>query len=132
MPIDLSWVILSRIVRIHIYDDVPLDLLRVLADQSAEYTAAGIAPVHFLLDDQNADPPPANVKVLANAYGVIKTDITKVGWVIGIGQPHPIAKIVVPLFMNILKVKFMRVDTTEEAIAFLKKQDSTLEAPSSS
>jgi hypothetical protein len=79
MPIDLSWYIPSRIVRIHIYDDVPLDLMRVLAEQSAEYTEAGVAPVHFLLDDKDADPPPVNIRLLTNAYGVIKKNITKVG-----------------------------------------------------
>ena len=126
MPVDLSWVIPSRVVHIHIYDDMPLDLFRVLANQTTEYIEAGVAPVHFLLDDKDADPPPVNIKLLANAYGVTEKDITSVGWVIGVGKPHAIAKIVVPLFMNVLKVKFLRVDTTEEAIAFLKKQDSTL------
>jgi hypothetical protein len=126
MPVDLSWYIPLRVVRIYVHGEIPLDVIRNLADRLAEYIEPGITPVHFLLDDFEAEPPPIDVRILTNAYGTEVRNRDLVGWVVGVGKTNSIAKIVIPLFMKALRIKFIRFDTYEEAIEFLKTQDRTL------
>lgn len=126
MPIDLSWYIPSRVIHVQVYGEAGSEQIQKMAKDLQDYMEKGEAPVHVMLDDATANPPPISIKHLKSLLDVTKQPTEKVGWVVGIGNPNPIAKVVVPTFLKIVRIKFVRRDTLEQALAFLKKQDMSL------
>lgn len=128
MPIDLSWYVPLRIMRIHIYDDAGIEDIEQLGLNGRSFLEDGIAPVHVLLDDASALPPPINLQQLRLALNLRSTDTHKLGWVIGVGDVNIMAKVVIPMLMKILTMRYVRVATIEEAVTFLRKHDKSLQA----
>ena len=126
MPIDLSWYEPQRIVRAHVYGEAGLSELKQMIVDIQPYLEEGIAPVHVILDDATAGPPPISIKQLKDIMDTGKRSIDKLGWIVGIGDVNPIAKMVIPLLAKIVKIKHVRVDTLDAALTVLKKQDLSL------
>ena len=126
MPIDISWYVSSRIIHLHVYDVADIEQIEQLASVAGNYLQDGIAPIHVLLDDSTAQPPPLSLKQLKMALPLKLSDTEKLGWVVGIGEVNIIAKMVLPMLMNMLGIKYVRVATIDEALALLQKQDKSL------
>jgi len=126
MPIEHSWSVPKRVVRIHIDGETGLELFRQLIDGVKPFLEEGVEPVHVILDDATAGPPPVSIKQLKAVMDIGKETMNKLGWVVGVGDVNPIAKVVIPLLTRIVKIKYVRVDTMEDALAILKRQDLSL------
>lgn len=127
MPIDVSWYIPNKIIRAHFYDYSGIEEIQELGFELGEHIQEGIAPVHILLDDATAQPPPINLQQLKMTLNFERNHIDKLGWVIGFGDVNMVAKMVLPPLMKVLRMNYSRVATIEEAIIFLQKQDKSLQ-----
>jgi hypothetical protein len=127
MAIDVSWYIQSRVIRIHAYGETPSieDIQRVSSQVQALFDA-GTTPVHILLDDEDAGALPASVSMLKDTLNFTEEYISQAGWVVGVGKPPIVAKVVFPLLMKIVRASYVRVATIEDAIQFLSSKDETL------
>jgi len=126
MPIELSWYIENRVIHAHVYGEAGLEQLRQMIVDVQPYLEEGIEPIHIILDDATANPPPVSIKQLKAVLDIGKQEVSKLGWVVGVGDVNVIAKVVIPMLAKIVKIKHVRVDTMEDALAILKRQDLSL------
>lgn len=128
MPYELSWYVPNRIIHARIEGDMGIDYLQQFVKDVQVYLEDGTAPVHILLDDAAAGPPPLRISDFRKAMTINKIDTKRLGWFIGVGKPNPMAKVILPLVMSLLKMEYKRVDTFEAAFAFLSDTDSSLQS----
>jgi len=127
MPIEISWYVPKRVLRLHVQGAAGIPQLEQLSKDGQVFLADGQKPIHILLEDTHADPPPLNVKRFKQALDFKEEYTAQLGWIVGVGKTNQIANFVIPLVMKVLKLKFIRVATRDEAIAFLMKQDMSLQ-----
>lgn len=126
MPIEISWHTPNRILHVYVHDKLEMDDLEILNSGINRCVRGGIRPVHILLDNGSAIPPTISISRLLDGLS-LDTDVKEnIGWVVGIGEPMLLIKVVIPMVMRILRFNYMRKDTFEDAVSFLHQQDPTL------
>jgi len=123
---EFTWYIPARILHIEVYDDNDVEALQEFGDRARQLVQEGEAPVHILLDDADAAPPPVSLNVLKDALNMRSVDVQSLGWVIGIGDGAMVAKVIFPMLTKILGIKYTRVASLDDAIDFLQHRDPTL------
>lgn len=128
MPIEISWYIPLRVIRAHIYGEITAKDLTTFPTKGRQCTFSGITPVHCLLDDADAMPPRFTIRQFHDLLKFRMQEGERIGWVIGVGQTNMLANVMIPLLTKTMGLRFKRVYTMEDAIAFLKQEDPTIEA----
>ena len=126
MPLQFTWYIPSQILHIKVSGDNDITELQKFGDRARQLLQEGQAPVHILLDDAHAAPPPVNINALKDALNLRSVDIQSLGWVIGIGEGNVIARAIFPVLTKVLGIQYTRLATLDDAIDFLQYRDPTL------
>lgn len=124
MSFELSWYIPNRIISVRLTGELDIDDVEAMAMDVAEMLEEGHAPIHILLDDVDGGRPPISLNKLKS-----KVELgthPSLGWIVAIGEANPVAKFLIPLLMQVVKIKFVRHSTMETAIAFLEQRDISL------
>ncbi|MEM9952865.1 MAG: hypothetical protein AAF846_14755 [Chloroflexota bacterium] len=126
MPHELSWHTPRRIAHARIFGDMGMEQLNAFTQELQHYVEDGDAPIHVLLDDSEAGPPPLTIKEARAIFDMDKIDLTQLGWFVGIVEPKLMAKIMLPLMSSMMDIQYKRFDNIDDAIAFLEEEDATL------
>lgn len=126
MPHELSWHTPRRIAYARIFGDMGMEQLNAFTQELQHYVEDGDAPIHVLLDDSEAGPPPLTIKEAQAIFDMDKIDLTQLGWFVGIVEPKLMAKVMLPLISSMMNIQYKRFDNIDDAIAFLEEEDTTL------
>ena len=129
MSFEVSWYLPERIIHVQVLAELDLSAVEAMSHETLKYMEQGIAPVHILLDDAKGGRPPISLKEMQARMEV--ANHPSIGWIVGVGEADPVAKFLIPLLMKVVKMKYTRVATIEDALGFLSKQDTTIEKTSS-
>lgn len=126
MPMEFTWYIPERILHVEVYGDNGIAELQQFGDTARQLVQEGKAPVHILLDDADAAPPPVSINVLKDALNMPSIDVQSFGWVVGVGEGDMVVKVIFPMLTKIMGIKYTRVATLDDAVDFLQYRDPTL------
>lgn len=126
MPMEFTWYIPDRILHIHVTGENHVVDLHHFGEKAQQYLQDGEAPIHILLDDADAAPPPVSLTILKDAINLRPSDAQSLGWVVGVGEGDMIVKVIFPMLTKVLGVKYTRVATLDDAVDFLLQRDPTL------
>ena len=72
----MSWAIPNRVIQITYRDNLDRDDLKDLTDGLAQFYEAGTFPVHVISDNRKMDTVDADLKILRDAFTIMRRD----GW----------------------------------------------------
>ena len=125
MSYEINWYIPQRVLLIHLTGELDLNAVEAMARDTKTMLEQGTAPVHILLDDTLGGAPPKSLREMKVRMETVKD--SGVGWVVGIGEVNAVAQFLVPFFMKIVRINFVRHTTLEDAVQFLVQRDITLQ-----
>jgi hypothetical protein len=135
MPFETKWYIKNQIVFVRAWGNLSIEdtqdfnhcLDQYIQEGVQEYVEMGISDgeVHFLQDGREIGSVPTSMTQLQKTLKVASN--IGCGWIISISRPRSkVAFMINNLVMSVMQMQFKRVNTVEEAIAFLKDADPNI------
>jgi hypothetical protein len=128
MPYSVSWVVPQRVLLQQFYGHVTLDDVHDLSAESRRYQNAGIPLIHSLVDLSSVEKYPTSLVAIRSAM-TRQHDPDRIGWILLVGATNPILRFFASVITQVAgdKIRFRLMDTREQALAFLREHDSTLQ-----
>lgn len=124
--IKFHWLVENQIVLMMVEGDITLESLSSGLEELRTYLDSSEAIfVHVLLDDQQVGAVPPSLLQLRQVAVEMLSD-TKIGWVLSVRKNKPIVDFFASILTQIMKIRYRRMETMHEALAFLQDQDATL------
>jgi hypothetical protein len=123
MPFEITWYEKGRIVNARALGNLDLDEIADANRRISEQVNQGKPPVHLFIDATAVGKVPTNLNQLKKGMEILNNP--NLGWAILIGA-NPIAHFLATVISQVMKLNFTIVATTDDAVAFLARQDSTL------
>ncbi len=129
MPYQLSWYQPDRIVLMELTGLLATTEVQPLITAAGDYVQNGKPLVHFLLDTtqlQKIESVPEILKVVQH-----NPPHPNMGWMLVIGAMNPLVRFFLDFAGMLMRARYRRFDTREQALKFLADMDSslTLKAP---
>lgn len=124
MPHKAQWYIPNRLVFIRLNGDFDFRDFDALNQDLKSMLDAGEKPIHMIFDDSGVDKIPTQLSEVENALEFNRH--LSLGWMVSVGEASPLVNYMIPMVTKITGAKFLRVDTFEEALAFIKKHDPSI------
>jgi len=102
-----------------------LEELREHNARLVELLDAGTAPVHVLLRSDIEQPPTLRLDVARSVFGGLAHPV--LGYVLLINRQKPLVEFVATILGRFFGVKYKFFPTLDEAIAFLKAEDPSID-----
>ncbi len=125
MAHELSWVVSRRILLIDLENEVPMDEMVRLIDETHTYVNAGQSPVHILIDATKLQNRPVNFQEITTISKSMPNMAT--GWWVLI-NPGKMIWFTASILSKLLHVKLKSVHNREEALTVLQHVDLTLDS----
>jgi len=124
MPIETKWLLENRIVLVCTSGHVEAADMRNMSDMTIKmFESCEVPLVHILINEQ-ADSLPKSVGHITKATEFMRHE--KMGWFIIFGNDNPVMKFQSYLVSKVMRLRYRRVNTMQEALEFLQMVDSTL------
>lgn len=122
MPCEVDWLIAKRLIRAGFYGVVTADDIRQQTAETFELIAKGDPPVHILLDSSGVESIGIGIGDLRN---LSVSTLPQAGWTIIIA-PNTLYRFFISVGMQFTRSAYKFVESSEEAVEFLKSQDPTM------
>lgn len=123
MPYTREWVEHGRIIRTAFTGALTIAELKQSSDEAMEMMEQGNAPVHIITDLTHLKQFPTNLLQVKDALPHLAHP--SMGWQTFYGAPS-LATSLIGIFGHIARARTRAFPTYEQAVRFLKEQDSTL------
>ncbi len=126
MPVQASWHMKPRIIRMELHDNVTLPEIAQASEVSIEMMNTSPADlVHVLHDCTALDSLPMRLKDLNN---VVKESYThpQLGWIIAFNVDNPLIQFIGNLTGRFFGIRYRIVDSEADALQWLQEIDSSL------
>lgn len=128
MPYQISWLLEDRLMLIQLHGKVSIEEIGQCAHESQSRVANGKAPVHAIADLRGIETVPYDPRGLIQEIRYIRTD--KSGFTAVIAT-NPIVRFLANTALQLTSGQTRFCQDVEEAMAVLKRVDTTLEAHAS-
>jgi hypothetical protein len=125
MPITHRWIIPQRVIYVTWYGEITLTDAHEANRNTARFIEEGIAPVHMLRDDSGITKIP-NVTPRQTLAALHSVRDPRFGWAVNIGHSNAFVRTLTDLYSKFTRIRIQRAETLEEALAFLKQADESL------
>lgn len=124
MAYKINWVIPLRILLIELENEVPMDEMVRLVEDTHAHVNVGSAPVHILVDASKLMNRPVNFQEINKISKSMSNDAT--GWwvIINAGK---MVWFTATILSKLLHVKLKSAASEDEALTILRRVDLTLE-----
>ncbi len=123
MPIEMSWLYETRVIKIRHYGKVTSQQLIASFAEIDPMVAEGVRPVHVFVDSSAVEGRPEIA--LADLRHIIPQVVDGLGWMVVV-QPRAFERFFTSLGMQIAGAKYKFAADQTEALKFLVEQDPTL------
>ncbi len=126
MPYTIWWEVEGHILYASYSGDVTVDeLTAAMKDLDVEMTSHGGPFVNMITDMRNVQRQPSLTEVL----GVIRQFETseQLGWSLNVGDSNPLLRFMTTIAGQLMHQRMRSFDTPEEALAFLKENDPSID-----
>lgn len=128
MPINVSWYIENRIIEVTFSGAVTVEEIEQGAKETmALFDQSDQAPIHVMHDYGDMTDFPKNIKLIAAVSRHSFADERR-GWVVPHSIKQNLARFILVGASQLSRTKINVVNTHEQALAFLRQIDPTLEA----
>lgn len=124
MAYKVSWHLEGRIVHFLLTGNLTIEELAAGSNEIEQLFDEGTAPIHMISEVRDLGRYPMQIFQLKEAIRFVNRP--ELGWTAVVGLKGPSA-VIANVFSKIARTRQKPFDTLEEAIAFLKEQDSSLE-----
>ena len=124
MAYKLSWVIPSRILLIALENEVPMDEMARMIDETHVYVNAGLPPVHILIDATKLLNKPINFPEMNRLAKSMPNPA--IGWWVLV-NPGKMVWFAASILSKLLQVKLKSALSIDEALTILNRVDLTLD-----
>jgi hypothetical protein len=126
MPYEVSWYRPERVIYLKVSDAVTLQELAAGIEFIEQGVRSGIAPVHVIVDVQQAKSIPGNVLEIKRLISTMDKDQRdQTGWILLVGM-NPLINTFVTVITQLLSAQYRNFKYPKLALEFLAKQDETL------
>lgn len=119
----IAWLIPQRVIYVRAWGRHDATTIRVYSAEARKFIEQGIAPVHMLTDDRDVTMMPT-LTTVQDALSFARDP--NMGWIVTVGTKNRMIQMGSRLISRIFGVNYNRVETIEDAIAFLTNKDATL------
>jgi hypothetical protein len=125
MPITHQWIIPQRVIYVRWYGEISIADAHEANRNTARFLEEGIAPVHMLRDDSAITKiPHVTPRQAFDALKAVRDP--RFGWAVNIGYSNALVRNLINLYSKFTRIRIHRVEKLEEALAFLKQADESL------
>lgn len=121
-----SWLIDKRVLLLDYEGNVDKTEMKQLNEELEAFHAAGLKPVHIISDNSKMGKADLSIQLARESFTAMKKEGW--GWVIFVGLGRLI-RFFAEVFATQFGIKIKMANNLEEAIAILKKLDTSLEEP---
>lgn len=127
MPFEVAWYIEKRVIKFHLYGDLTLADFNEVVSPVYAMIEAGDPPVHIISDEHDVGKlPTLDLKEFVAALPYMSHP--KLGWITPYSRIlTPIAGLLTHYLTHHYQVRYRRFPSEEEAVAYLKAIDTTLD-----
>ena len=124
MPYKLSWYLPKRIILVDCVGTITTDEIRSFAQNGVEMVTSGRPLVHFIVDFRQVQ----GVESIPQALRTLQQNPPHpdTGWVLFVGKLNPLLTTFADFAGTVIRVRYRRFGSMEEALAFLKERDTSL------
>jgi hypothetical protein len=120
-----EWVIPGKVFYGKYWGEVGNTDVAAITQDTSERLAAAVDRLHYIADSMNVTQMPKSLGAVRQIIDLVRSP--KTGYYIVIGHPQMIVDFFITAIVTITKVRFFRASSYEDAIAFLKEVDQTLD-----
>ncbi len=126
MPFKSAWYVEGQVIYTRVWGAITSEELHanILDVQQHYYEQSTQLFVHQLVDNRAVSQQLSGRDMVS---AMPKTPHPRAGWSLIIGQVHPVARFLSDVAMQVIRLRFRFYKTPEEAIAFLKEADNTID-----
>ncbi len=124
MPFRLDWYVPQRVIVMQVWGDISSAEIGEQDMALGQMLDSGSAPVHIIGDDRQVQRTPHNPGDLWRFVRHIMAH-PSLGWIILVGETNPIAGFLTYSFFTGFGFQYRRMQSSEEALAFLQVKDSS-------
>lgn len=125
MPIRHQWIIPKRVIYVRWHGEITVAETQKANFETARFLAEGIPPIHMLRDDSAVTTiPPVTLRQILDTLKAVRNP--DFGWAVTIGYSNPFIGTLTNLYSKFTRIRIHRTKTLEEALAFLKQADVSL------
>jgi len=125
MPYKINWYIPQRVIHAEYIGDVVNADIEAISREVIPMLEAGITPLYFIANIEQSERISANP--IKNRQDFAFVSDPRLEFVISCGYLHPIASFFMTIIRQTVSYQHKHFATFDEAIAFLKKHDPSLE-----
>ena len=124
-----TWYVNKRVIHVRAYGDVTIDEMHAFNEQVTAMLDEGDPLVHLIVEDNDVEGMPKSLQTFKEAMPF--AGHPDLGWVLPVGNSSPILHFLTNMAAKIYRVRYQRMDSFAEAVAFLKGQDPSVDWPDS-
>jgi hypothetical protein len=124
MPFSISWYVPDRVILVELSGVLTTTEIQTFTAQSYEMIAAGKPLVHFITDSQQI----RKIESIPEALKAVQASPNHEngGWYIMVGSINPFVNFASDFVSSIMRSRYRRFDTMQEALDFIKERDESL------
>jgi hypothetical protein len=128
MPYQVSWYVDQRVIYCRAFGTATIEDIHHLNRETQLHVRAGQPLVHVICDLKGLDKYPTNIAGMRQSLE--QMDHERMGWVIVCGAGNALLRFIASLITQFIipNVRLRMFDTVQQAVAFLREHDSTLES----
>ena len=127
MPYQISWQVEKRVLMVKLFGVLIEQESNEVGEINTRYLQEGIAPVHIIVDTNDLEKFPVNLR--QNAQYMAYLSSPSLGWVIVLGlSKNMLARFAVTVISQVVHFKLAQRTTVADALSYLQGQDSTLKS----
>lgn len=125
MPYQTDWLVQDRVLYGRVWGEQTLEEIRESSAQVLQYLDRGTPLIHMILDDSALEKVPVNLAQLKSATQFLRHEA--LGWGITVGKSGATTKFLTAMLASLFGIRYRRCETLEEALAFLRERDATVD-----
>lgn len=124
MAHDIRWYVMGRVLYVRLWGTILVEEGQQVSDQSSQMLNSGQPLVHIILNSAELEKIPTSISQLQKTMQVYQHP--SMGWLVEMGSSNPFVKFVSVMLARLYRVRYRRAATLDEAVAFLKTRDATV------
>ncbi len=120
MPYAIDWYIPQRVIYLQAWGAFTLEGGKALNDQLTTLLDAGQSPVSLIIDGARTTNLPVSLTQVCLTLNFLRHPA--LSWMVAHGKPDPVQNYIIPTTARLLGMNLVRVETFDEAVAFLMQQ----------
>ena len=125
MPTETQWYLEKRIIISRARGEITLDEFTSMGKVLDEYRQEGTAPVHWILDTREVKKPILDLGLARKTFQILKHE--DFGWtMVLVSKPNRLMSFLASAVAQTLGLRYRLVHELDEALAFLRERDATL------